>query len=147
MRAFVLLDRVREVMRMRHYSRRTEQTYCAWIRRFIVFSGRRHPAGMGAPEVTSFLSSLATDSRVSASTQNQALAAVLFLYRNVLEVELPWLEDVVRAKRTRRLPVVLSRAEAGAGITAAVPRLAGLPLRSWSQARSAQGSAKGLTLM
>jgi integron integrase len=125
-----LLDRVREAMRIRHYSRRTEQTYCAWIRRFIVFNGRRHPAEMGAAEVTRFFSSLATDSRVSASTQNQALAAVLFLYRNVLGVELPWLEDVVRAKRTRRLPVVLSRAEVRAVLDHlhGVPRLMGLLL-------------------
>ena len=124
-----LLDRVREAMRIRHYSRRTEQTYCAWIRRFILFNGRRHPAE-GAAEVTRFLSSLATDSGVSASTQNQALAAVLFLYRTVLELELPWLEDVVRAKRTRRLPVVLSRTEVWAVLDHlhGVPRLMGLLL-------------------
>ena len=106
-----LLDRVRAAIRARHYSRRTERAYVGWIRRFIVASGRRHPAAMGAAEVTSFLTALAVDRRVAASTQNQALSAILFLYRDVLELDLPWLQDVVRAKRTHHVPVVLSQAE------------------------------------
>jgi site-specific recombinase XerD len=106
-----LFDRVREAARVRHYSRRTETTYAAWIRRFIVFHGKRHPAEMGAPEITRFLSSLAVEGNVAASTQNQALSALLFLYRDVLEQDLPWLDDVVRAKRPARLPVVLTRDE------------------------------------
>jgi integron integrase len=106
-----LLDRVREAIRARHYSRRTEKTYVAWIRRYIFFHGKRHPAEMGAAEITRFLTSLAVESRVSASTQNQALSALLFLYREVLEQDIPWLDDVVRAKRPQRLPVVLTRGE------------------------------------
>ena len=106
-----LLDRVRQAIRTHHYSRSTERTYCAWIRRFILFHGKRHPADLGAPEVGRFLSWLATDAKVSASTQNQALAAILFLYREVLEVELPWIDNLVHAKRPERLPVVLSRRE------------------------------------
>lgn len=109
-----LLDRVREQLRLRHYSYRTEQQYVQWVRRFVLFHGRRHPAAMGGPEVEAFLSHLATVRRVSASTQNQALAALLFLYRHVLNVELPWLDEVVRAKRPQRLPVVLSPAEVAA---------------------------------
>ena len=111
-----LLDRVREVLRARHSSRRTEKSYVAWIRRYIVFHGKRHPAGMGAVEVTQFLSSLAVPGHVAASTQNQALSALLFLYRQVLQVEMPWLDNVVRAKRSERLPVVLTREEVGAVI-------------------------------
>jgi integron integrase len=106
-----LLDRVREALRIRHYSRRTEEAYVAWIRRYILFHGKRHPGELGGPEVTRFLSSLAVDGRVAASTQNQALSALLFLYRDVLGVELPWLDDIVRAKRPTRLPVVLTRDE------------------------------------
>ncbi len=106
-----LFDRVREAARVQHYSRRTEGTYLAWIRRFIFFHGERHPAEMGAPEITKFLSSLAVEGNVAASTQNQALSALLFLYRDVLEQDLPWLDDVVRAKRPARLPVVLTREE------------------------------------
>jgi integron integrase len=106
-----LLDRVREAVRARHYSRRTEKTYVAWIRRYILFHGKRHPAEMGAAEVTRFLTSLAVDGHVAASTQNQALSALLFLYREVLDQDLPWLDDVVRAKGARRLPVVLTRAD------------------------------------
>jgi hypothetical protein len=102
-----LLDRVRAAARLRHLSRRTEKTYVHWIRRFVVFHGKRHPDEMGEPEVTRFLSALATEGRVSASTQNQALAALLFLYRVVLGRELAWLDEVVRAKRPARLPVVL----------------------------------------
>ena len=106
-----LLDRVRAALRTRHYSTRTEEAYVAWIRRYILFHAKRHPAEMGAPEVTRFLSSLAVDGRVAASTQNQALSALLFLYREVLELDLPWLDGIVRAKRPERLPVVLTRDE------------------------------------
>jgi len=106
-----LLDRARVELRTAHYSRRTEQAYVHWIRRYIVFHGKRHPAEMGQDEVSSFLSSLAVDGRVAASTQNQALAALLFLYGRVLGVELPWLHDLVRARRPEHLPVVLSRNE------------------------------------
>ncbi len=106
-----LLDRVRETIRARHYSRRTENTYVAWIRRYIFFHGKRHPAEMGAPELTRFLTSLAVDAKVAASTQNQALSALLFLYREVLQQQVPWLDDVVYAKRPRHLPVVLTRDE------------------------------------
>ena len=106
-----LLDQVRDRIRARHLSFRTEKTYLYWIRRFTWFHNLRHPRELGGPEVEAFLTSLAVQGRVSASTQNQALAAVLFLYREVLEVELPWLSGVVRAKRPVHLPVVLSRAE------------------------------------
>ena len=106
-----LLDRVRDALRARHGSRRTEKSYVAWIRRYILFHGKRHPAEMGAAEVTQFLSALAVQGNVAASTQNQALSALLFLYRHVLEVELPWLDSVVRAKQSERLPVVLTREE------------------------------------
>jgi integron integrase len=106
-----LLDRVREAIRARQYSRRTEKAYVRWIKRYIFFHGKRHPADMGASEATAFLTSLAVDDNVSASTQNQALSALLFLYREVLGVELPWLDDVVRAKRPQHLPVVLTREE------------------------------------
>jgi len=106
-----LLDRVRQAIRIRHYSRRTEKAYVAWTRRYILFHGKRHPSEMGAAEMTQYLSSLATQGNVSASTQNQALSALLFLYREVLGQDLPWLDDVVRAKRTARLPVVLARDE------------------------------------
>ena len=102
---------MRAALRARHYSRRTEKAYVGWTRRFILFHGKRHPEDMGADEVATFLTSLATDAGVSASTQNQALAAILFLYRKVLDVDLPWLTDVVRAKRPLRLPVVLTRDE------------------------------------
>ena len=94
-----LLDRVRHAIRARHSSRRTETAYVAWIRRDIVFHGKRHPAGMGAPELTRFLTSLAVVGKVAASTQNQALSALLFLYREVLEQHVPWLDDLVYAKR------------------------------------------------
>ena len=106
-----LLDRVRHALRARHFSRRTEEAYVGWIRRYVVFHGKRHPAELGASNVSSFLTSLAVDGKVAASTQNQALSALLFLYRNVLDVDLPWLDDVVRARRPERLPVVLTRDE------------------------------------
>lgn len=103
-----LLDQVREQIRLKHYSIRTERVYCEWIRRFIRFHQYRHPSEMGAAEVEAFLSDLAVRRNVSASTQNQALAALLFLYKQVLKLELPWLGEVVRAKKPQRLPVVLS---------------------------------------
>jgi integron integrase len=106
-----LLDRVRGGLRAAHNSRRTEEAYVSWVRRFILFHGKRHPVEMGAPDVTSFLTALAVERRVSAATQNQALAALLFLYKIVLEVELPWLDEIVRAKRPVRLTVVLTRDE------------------------------------
>ena len=118
-----LLDRVREALRTRHYSRRTEEAYIAWIRRYIFFHGKRHPVEMGGAEVTRCLSSLAVEGRVAASTQNQALSALLFLYRDVLGVELPWLDEIVRAKRPARLPVVLTREE----VRAVIDRLTGAP--------------------
>jgi integron integrase len=112
-----LIDRVREAIRLRHGSRSTEKSYVGWIRRYILFHGKRHPPEMGAPEVTSFLSSLAIQGKVAASTQNQALNALLFLYRHVLQQDLPWLANVVRAKRSRRLPTVLTRDEVRAVIS------------------------------
>jgi integron integrase len=96
---------------MRHYSIRTERTYGHWVKRFIAFNGMRHPREMGAPEVTAFLSSLATERNVAAATQNQALSAILFLYQQVLGVELPWLDEVRRAKKPRHLPTVMTQAE------------------------------------
>jgi integron integrase len=109
-----LLDRVRTAMRTRHMSDRTEEAYLFWIRRYILFHDRRHPATLGVEEVTRFLSSLAETHRVSASTQNQALSALLFLYRRVLGVDLPWLEGLVHAKRAAHVPVVLGREEVAA---------------------------------
>lgn len=106
-----LLDQVRSEIRKRHYSLRTEQSYVQWIKRFILFHGKRHPRGMGAPEVEAFLSDLAVQQNVSASTQNLALSAILFLYRDILGIELPWLDGVTRAKKPQRRPVVLSRSE------------------------------------
>ncbi len=106
-----LMDQVRARMRVKHYSVRTERAYAGWIRRFILANGRRHPSGLGGPEVEAFLTLLATRGHVAPGTQNQALAALLFLYREVLGVELPWMENVIRAKRPRRLPVVLSAVE------------------------------------
>ena len=106
-----LLDQVREAIRKRHYSYRTEKQYIGWIRRFILFNGRRHPAQLGGPDVERFLSHLATARKVASATQAQALAALLFLYRHVLEIKLPWLGNVTRAHRPKRLPVVLTRHE------------------------------------
>ena len=106
-----LLDRLRAAIRVRHYSIRTEDTYVHWVRRFILFHGKRHPVELGAPEVAAFLTHLAVDRNVGASTQNQAKSALLFLYRVVLGVSLPWLDEIVAAKDTRRLPVVLTPSE------------------------------------
>src|SRR5205823_2541617 len=102
----------REKMRTRHLSLRTEQAYLQWLRRYIAFHGRKHPRKLGAPEVEQFLTFLAVRRKVSAATQNQALQALLFLYRHVLETELPWLANITRATRPKRLPVVLSRTDA-----------------------------------
>ncbi|MDP2883290.1 MAG: integron integrase [Azonexus sp.] len=106
-----LLDQVRNRIRVKHYSIRTETQYLNWIRRFILFHDKRHPREMGAVEVEAFLTHLAVKGRVAASTQNQALSALLFLYREVLGINLPWLNGVVRAKQPQRLPVVLTRQE------------------------------------
>ena len=106
-----LLDVTRATLRAKHYSPRTEEAYVGWIRRFIRFHGRRHPREMGEAEVTAFLSSLAVDGQVAASTQNQALSALLFLYGEVLRVEFDWLQGLVRARRPARLPVVLTQDE------------------------------------
>jgi len=106
-----LLDLVRDRMRTRHLSLRTEQTYLGWIRRFIFFHHKRHPAEMGRAEVEAFLTDLAVEHQVAASTQNQALSSLLFLYKDVLELDIGWLNDVVRARRPSRLPTVLSSEE------------------------------------
>ncbi|MEQ9562200.1 MAG: integron integrase [Woeseiaceae bacterium] len=108
-----LMDEARNTFRIHHYSYRTEQSYLSWIRRFIVFNGKRHPREMGAAEVQAFLSDLAVRGNVSASTQNQALSSILFLYQKVLGLKLPWLDEIVRAKRPHRIPVVLSRTDVG----------------------------------
>lgn len=133
-----LLDEVRRVLRVKHYSLRTEQVYVGWIRRFILANGKRHPRDMGAVEVEQFLSHLAVQGQVAASTQNQALSALLFLYREVLQVQLPWLEGVTRAKRPARVPAVLSRDE----VTRLLARMDGRP---WLLASLLYGA--GLRLM
>jgi integron integrase len=112
-----LLDQVHDVMRVKHYSIRTEQAYVDWIKRYILFHGKRHPQEMGVPEIEAFLTHLAVEQNVAASTQNQALSALLFLYREVLETELGPV-DAVRAKKPKRLPTVLTKEEAMAVITA-----------------------------
>lgn len=106
-----LLDRMREEIRVRHYSLRTEETYVDWVRRFILFHNKRHPKDMGAEEVQGFLSHLAVERNVSAATQNQAKSALLFLYRDVLHIDLPWLDEVISAKSSKRLPIVLTQTE------------------------------------
>jgi len=106
-----LLDQVRQAIRTRHYSPRTEETYVHWIKRFIFFHNKRHPVEMGESEIAQFLSSLASESHVSASTQNQALNAILFLYRHVLRKDIGYVDGVVRANRPKRLPTVLTRQE------------------------------------
>lgn len=108
-----LLDQVSDKIRVKHYSIRTETQYIHWIKRFILYHNKRHPREMGAKEVESFLTHLATAGGVSAATQNQALSALLFLYREILAVNLPWLDNVIRAKKPQRLPVVLSKNEVG----------------------------------
>ncbi|MBK8097848.1 MAG: integron integrase [Planctomycetes bacterium] len=122
-RAPRLSERALAAMQLRHFSVRTQETYLGWMRRFHEFNGGRDPARLGAEQVTAFLNMLATQGRVAAATQNQALAALLFLYRAVLEIELPWLDDLVRAKRPEHLPVVLTRAE----VTAVLGQFEGQP--------------------
>jgi integron integrase len=132
------MDVVRRKMRVKHFSLRTEQAYMAWIRRFILANGKRHPRELGGVEVERFLSALATEGKVAAGTQNQALSALLFLYRQVLGIDLPWMSNVVRAKRPRRLPTVLSKEE--------VHRLlASMDGRSWLLASLLYGT--GMRLM
>ena len=106
-----LLDRVRDKIRLRHYSIRTEQAYVDWIRRFILYHGKQHPEALGAPEVEAFLTYLAVEREVAAATQNLAKSSILFLYRDVLERELPWLDNVERAHTPTRMPTVLSQQE------------------------------------
>jgi len=107
-----LLDRVKDAIRIRHYSLRTEQSYVGWVRRFILFNNKRHPQEMGAAEVKAFLTHLAVRENVAASTQNQALNALFFLYKQVLGIDLAELDDVVRAKKPQKVPQVLTREEA-----------------------------------
>jgi len=133
-----LLDQVRQTIRVRHYSPRTEETYVGWIKRFIFFHDKRHPAEMGEAEIAAFLSSLASESHVSASTQNQAFNALLFLYQQVLQKKIGLIEGVVRAKRPGRLPVVLTKEEVGRLLA----RLEGAP---WLMAMLLYGA--GLRLM
>jgi site-specific recombinase XerD len=109
-----LLDRVRHALAQRHHSPKTVKAYVSWIRRFILFHGRRHPSELGEQEVSAFLTDLAVRQQVSASTQNQALAAVLFLYSQVLGVELEQPSDIVHARRPSTLPVVMTRSEVAA---------------------------------
>jgi integron integrase len=109
-----LLDRIRMAVRTRHYSIRTEEAYVTWVRRYILFHGKKHPSAMGAEEINAFLTHLAVEKNVAASTQGQALSAILFLYREVLKEEVGWIKDVVRAAKPRRLPVVFSRREVAA---------------------------------
>jgi hypothetical protein len=103
-----LLDQLREALRSRHYSRRTEQTYCHWVKRFIYFHNVRHPCEMAEPEINAFLTHLAVKEKVSASTQNQALSALLFLYRHVIGRGIGDLGEVIRARKPTRLPVVMT---------------------------------------
>lgn len=113
-----LLDQLRDLLRTRHYSIRTEVAYLGWVERYIRFHGCRHPAELGAPELEAFLTHLAVKRDVASSTQNQAASAILFLYREVLGLNLPWLEGVTRAKRPKRLPVVLTPEEVAAVLDA-----------------------------
>ena len=106
-----LIDQVRDVLRREHYSISTEKNYIQWIKRYIHFNNKRHPNQMGAEEIEAYLSYLARNKRVSPSTQNQALNAILFLYKKVLKIELPWMDNIVRAKRKKNLPVVFTRDE------------------------------------
>jgi site-specific recombinase XerD len=133
-----LLDHARDLMRIRHLSIRTEEAYLAWIKQYILFHHKQHPAKLGAKDVSSFLSYLAVERHVSASTQNQALSAILFLYREVLEQEIDWIADAVRAQKPKRLPVVFTKQEA----QAVLMRLSDTP---WLMASLLYGS--GLRLM
>lgn len=128
----------REKMRTRHLALRTEQAYLHWLRRYVEFHDRKHPRELGAPDVEEFLTHLAVRRKVSAATQSQALQALLFLYRHVLGIELPWLDGITRASQPRRLPVVLSRAE----VRALLAQLQGTP---WLVASILYGSGLRLT--
>jgi site-specific recombinase XerD len=118
-----LLDQVRDVLRIKHYSYRTEQTYVDWIKRYIIFHKKRHPKEMGAPEIEAFLAYLAQERHVAASTQNQALSALLFLYKNVLQQEIAALPNLVHVGRPKHLPTVLTHDEA----LAVINRMTGKP--------------------
>jgi integron integrase len=133
-----LLEKFRQTIEARHYSRRTRTAYESWIRRYIKYHHNRHPKEMGGEEVTAFLTHLATEKKVASSTQNQALSALLFLYKEVLDMELPWMDDIVRAKRPVRVPVVLSVRE----VEMVLDRLHGPP---WLVASMLYGA--GLRLM
>ena len=124
LRATRLLDQVRERIRYKHYSLRTEQTYVQWVKLFVKWHGLRHPRDMGQPEVEAYLSMLANERRVAASTHNQALSALLFLYREVLEIELPWLHDIQRPRTPKRIPSVLTVAEVASLLAALPPDMA-----------------------
>ncbi|MFZ2957439.1 MAG: integron integrase [Candidatus Ozemobacteraceae bacterium] len=106
-----LLEKVREIIRLKHYSSKTEKSYVGWIRRFLIFFKCRHPREMGCPEIRNFLTDLALVKKVASSTQNQALAALLFMYRDVLRLDLPFVEGIERAKKPERLPIILTRPE------------------------------------
>jgi len=134
-----LLDQVRDAIRLKHYSIRTETAYVDWIRRFILFHGKRHPNEMGAPEIEAFLTHLAVDKHVAASTQNQALSALLFLYREVLQQD-PGPIDALRAQKPKRLPTVLTKEEARRVIAA-------LPAESTHQLMAKLLYGSGLRLM
>ncbi len=123
-----LLEQMQVVIRTKHYSLRTEESYLQWVRRFILFHHKRHPREMGASDVEAYLSHLAVKRNVSSGTQNQALSAILFLYKEVLKIELPWLDGIVRARRPSRLPVVLSSDEV-ARLLAAIEGTHGLMAR------------------
>ncbi|MFZ5593977.1 MAG: integron integrase [Pseudomonadota bacterium] len=133
-----LLEQVQTKLRVKHYSIRTERAYLDWVKRYILFHQKKHPAKMGAPEVEAFLSHLAVEGNVAASTQNQAKSALLFLYREVLEIDLPWLDNVTKARVPQRLPVVLTHAE----VKALLDRLEGTP---WLMASLLYGA--GLRLL
>jgi site-specific recombinase XerD len=130
-----LMDRVRDTLRVHHYSLRTEQSYVQWIKRFILFHGKRHPRDMGKDEVAAFLTHLAVNKNVAAATQNQALSVILFLYKKVLNIELDWIEDVVRTKRPVRIPKVLTLEQ----VMAPLRQLKGMHQRSGRGVRSPLG--------
>jgi len=133
-----LLEQVRDAIRARHYSLRTEEAYVRWVKRFILFHDKRHPRDMGLQEVQQFLTHLAVEGHVAASTQSQALSALLFLYQQVLKQDIGWIEEVVRAKQPQRMPVVLTSDE----VAAVLRQLAGTP---WIMATLLYGA--GLRLM
>ena len=133
-----LIDQVRNAIRLKHYSLRTEEAYWHWIKRFILFHNKRHPIDMGEPEITEFLTYLAVQKKVTALTQNQALSAILFLYREVLKKTLDWLDGIQRAKKSLRLPVVFTRDE----VQSILRNLEGT---KWLMASLLYGAGLGLT--